>query len=65
MKHLDEANESYFKHMIEAWLIVLALVGAASVCFVHSIIPAFFKRTASNTMRAVLNRTDSRYGRKI
>lgn len=63
MKHLEESGESYFVHMVEAWLIVISLIGASLACLIHSFIPQVFKRTASNIMRSILNRTDKRYAK--
>ncbi len=60
MKHLKEVNENYFKHMLEAWLIVFIFITAGIVCFVHSIFPFIFKTTASTMVKNVINRTNRR-----
>jgi hypothetical protein len=63
MKHLDEVQEKYFKHLFEALLIVVSLLIAAGACFVHAIIPKIFTKTASTIMKNILNRTDERYAK--
>lgn len=60
MKHLKLVHENYFKHMLEAWLIVITLLFSAAVCFVHSIFPFAFQLTASNKLRWILDRTNKR-----
>jgi hypothetical protein len=62
MKHLNLVKENYFKHMLEAWLIVGTLLFSALVCFIHSIFPFMFKLTASNRLRWILDRTNHRQG---
>jgi hypothetical protein len=62
MKHLVLVKENYFKHMVEAWLIVATLLFAAIVCFIHSILPFMFQLTASNRLRWILDRTNTRQG---
>lgn len=61
-KHLKEVNEGYFRHMLEAWLIVLVLITSSFICFIHSIFPFLFERTASGMIKKIINRTDSRQG---
>jgi hypothetical protein len=62
MKHLKLVHENYFKHMLEAWLIVITLLFSAVVCFIHSLLPFTFQLTASNRLRWILNRTNHRQG---
>jgi hypothetical protein len=62
MKHLKLVHENYFKHMIEAWLIVATLLLSAVVCFIHSIFPFAFQVTASTRLRWILERTNNRQG---
>jgi hypothetical protein len=62
MKHLNLVKENYFKHMLEAWLVVITLLFSATVCFIHSIFPFAFQVTASNRLRWILNRTNHRQG---
>jgi hypothetical protein len=62
MKHLKLVNENYFKHMIEAWIVVVTFIGAGLICFVHSIFPFLFQTTASTMVKNILNRTNERQG---
>ena len=61
MKHLDECGEGYFKHMMEAWLIVAVLLISSVICFIHSLFPFIFQKTASSLVKRILNRTEKRY----
>ena len=61
MKHLKEVNENYFVHMYEACLISFSLFVACIACLVHAFIPSVFTKTASSTIRKILQRTDDRY----
>ena len=63
MNHLRLVKENYFKHMIEAWLIVATLLFSALVCFIHSIFPFVFQLTASTRLRWILDRTNNRQGK--
>jgi hypothetical protein len=63
MNHLFEVKENYFKHLVEALVIVFSLLLAALACFVHAIVPQLFTKTASTIMRNILGRTDDRYSR--
>jgi hypothetical protein len=60
MKHLKLVHENYFKHMLEAWLIVITFIGAGLICFIHSIFPFLFQTTASTMVKKIINRTDER-----
>lgn len=62
MKHLKLVHENYFKHMLEAWLIIAILLFSAFVCFIHSIFPFAFQTTASTLLKWILNRTNQRQG---
>jgi len=62
MKHLKLVHENYFRHMIEAWLIVITFIVAALICFIHSIFPFLFQTTASTMVKNILARTNKRQG---
>jgi hypothetical protein len=62
IKHLQEVDEGYLEHMFEAWIIVLTLIFASLICFIHSIIPFLFERTASTMVKKIMSRTDRRQG---
>jgi len=46
-KHCDNANESYFKHMLVAIGISFSLLKASLMAATHSLIPALFEKGAS------------------
>lgn len=46
-KHCDNANESYFKHMIVAFGVSFNLLNASLMAAVHSVIFALFEKGAS------------------
>ena len=60
MKHLKLVHENYFKHMFEAWLIVITLITAGLICFIHSIFPFLFQATASTMLKNIIDRTNKR-----
>jgi len=47
-KHLKEANESYFLHMLIALRVALNLIIAGTKAFIHAIVPGLFTKSASN-----------------
>ena len=60
IKHCDEANENYFRHMFVALKISFALFRAGLMAFVHSIIPAFFEKGASSKIINLYNYLNSK-----
>ena len=50
-KHLRDAKESYFQHMGAALKISLQLLIASLQALFHSIIPAFFTKSASSKIK--------------
>ena len=46
-KHCDNANESYFKHMLVAIGISFSLLKASLMAATHALIPALFEKGAS------------------
>ena len=62
MKHLKLVHENYFKHMLEAWLIVITFICAGLICFVHSIFPFLFQTTASTMVKRTIARVNERQG---
>jgi hypothetical protein len=62
MRHLKLVHENYFKHMIEAWLIVITFITAGLICFIHSIFPFLFQTTASTMVKNIIARTNKRQG---
>lgn len=53
--HLKDVGETPLQHMGKALLIALKLQLLVPVVLIHSIAPRFFTKTASNTMRNILN----------
>jgi len=53
--HLDEVGENGLQHMGKALMIAVKLQLLVPVLIVHAIVPRFFTKTASNTMRKILN----------
>ena len=53
--HLEEVGETGLQHMGKALMVALKLQLLVPVVIIHSIAPRFFTKTASNTMRKILN----------
>ena len=53
--HLAEVNETGIQHMGKALMIAIKLQLLVPVLIIHAIAPRFFTKTASNTMRKILN----------
>ena len=54
-KHLDEVEETGLDHMLSALKVAIKLQLLVPALIIHSIAPRFFTRTASNTMRNILD----------
>lgn len=52
--HLKEVNETALQHMIHALRVAITLQLLVPVLIIHSIAPRFFTKTASNTMKNIL-----------
>ncbi|MDH3314465.1 MAG: DUF6356 family protein [Gammaproteobacteria bacterium] len=60
-RHLNSVDETYFQHLAQAMRFAGTLAVAATVCFVHALLPFLFERTGSTLIgrlydRMVLNR---------
>jgi hypothetical protein len=53
--HLDEVGETGLQHMGKALMVALKLQLLVPVVIIHSIAPRFFTKTATNTMRNILD----------
>jgi len=53
--HLEEVGETGLQHMGKALMVALKLQLLVPVVIVHSVTPRFFTKTATNTMRNILN----------
>ena len=47
-EHLNEVNETYFKHMRIAFKISFTMLVTGVFCLIDGFIPSFFKKTGSN-----------------
>ena len=54
-KHCEDTNETYFQHMCVAIKISFDLFKASIMACIHSIIPAFFEKGASNKIISLHN----------
>ena len=50
-KHLEEAKETYFEHMWNAFKISFAMIGSGLKAVVHAFIPALFSTAASDRIK--------------
>jgi hypothetical protein len=53
--HLNEVGETGLQHMGKALTIAVKLQLLVPVLIIHAVAPRFFTKTASNTMRKILN----------
>ena len=53
--HLEEVGETGLQHMGKALMVALTLQLLVPVVIIHSVAPRFFTKTATNTMRNILN----------
>ena len=54
-EHLREVEETGLGHMLSALKVAIKLQLLVPALIIHSIAPRFFTRTASDTMRRILN----------
>lgn len=54
-KHLKDVEETGLEHMLSALKVAIRLQLLVPALIIHSIAPRFFTRTASDTMRHILN----------
>ena len=55
VEHLNEVQETGLEHMLSALKVAIKLQLLVPALIIHSIAPRFFTRTASDTMRNILN----------
>ena len=53
--HLEEVGETGLQHMGKALMVALKLQLLVPVVIIHSIAPRFFTKTATSTMRNILD----------
>ena len=54
-EHLNEVEETGWEHMLSALKVAAKIQLLVPALIIHSIAPRFFTRTASDTMRNILN----------
>ena len=54
-EHLNEVEETGLEHMLSALKVAIKLQLLVPALIIHSLAPRFFTRTASDTMRNILN----------
>ena len=47
-EHLNEVNETYFRHMRIAFKIGFTMLVTGVFCLIHGLIPSLIKKTGSN-----------------
>ena len=55
VEHLNEVQETGLEHMLSALKVAIKLQLLVPALIIHSIAPRFFTRTASDTIRNILN----------
>jgi len=55
-EHLKEADETIIQHMFYALKIAVILQLLVPILIIHSIVPRLFTKTASNTMKNILEK---------
>ena len=53
--HLEEVNMSGWQHMKHALSIAFKMQMLVPIIIIHSIAPRFFKTTATDTMKRIIN----------
>ncbi len=53
--HLEEVGETGLQHMGKALMVALKMQLLVPVVIIHSVAPRFFTKTATNTMRNILD----------
>ena len=55
-KHLKEVEETGLEHMLSALKVAIKLQLLVPALVIHSIAPRFFTRTATNTMKNIIEK---------
>ena len=58
--HPSSVNETYLEHMFIALSFSLCLAYASFAALVHSMVPFLFKKTASDTIKELYDKINSR-----
>ena len=59
-KHLEQANESYFEHMVIALKISFELLIGSLMAFMHALLPSVFTSSTSNKIKKLYSFIESR-----
>jgi len=60
MKHLEENNETYLRHLRKAMYISVCMLAGCCTAFVHAVIPMIFTKTTSKILSHVKNVINNR-----
>ena len=63
MKHLEENNETYLRHLRKAMYISVCMLGGCCTAFVHALVPLVFTKTTSKILSHVKDTINNRRGR--
>jgi len=58
--HPESVGETYIEHFGVASRFGARLIGGGLACMVHAVLPNFFERTGSNTVKALYSKMVSR-----
>lgn len=58
--HLKEVDESYFRHLLEAWWIAGQSLIASWAALIHGVFPGLFRTTATRILDNILSRKHHR-----
>ena len=59
MKHLEENNETYLRHLRKAMYISICMLGGCCTAFVHALVPVVFTKTTGrivDNVKDIINR---------
>ena len=60
LSHLEEVNESYFFHLLQAMQFSLVFLLLSIVAFIHALFPFWFVSTASQWVNRLQSKMNSR-----
>lgn len=60
MKHLEENNETYLRHLRKAMYISVCMLAGCCTAFVHALVPVVFTKTTSKILSHVKDTINNR-----
>jgi len=60
MKHLEENNETYLRHLRKAMYISVCMLAGCCTAFVHAVVPVVFTKTTSKILSHVKDTINNR-----